>query len=80
MEDKYLDIRPNKQLYLLGIKDLYNGMILSTLSISSHGFALGWGILMKLVFLLSISSHGFALGWGILMKLVFLTYNPTIIP
>ena len=29
-------------ILILGILDFYNGMILSTLSVSSHGFALGF--------------------------------------
>ena len=39
----------------LGITDLHNGMILSTLSISSHGFALG----VPKRLLLRVSPKGF---------------------
>ena len=39
--DKELDVAPVSR-YMLEITTLYNGMILSTLSLSSCGFALGF--------------------------------------
>ena len=47
---------------LLGIMTLHSGMILFTLIISSHGFALDFPKGM-ILFTLSISFHGFALGF-----------------